>query len=448
MNPLPTLTRRLTPANLNIYFSAACFFSPAVLGSVVSFVFHGGALWSVVLLAAKRRRFNIDPPMLWITAATYIYCAAMVSGSLASGMLRADLPLLLPLATLLFFPISYSTWSITDKLTLARIAVRASAAACVGALALAIVQYYWIGMLRAEGGAGNPIVFATVTCLAAMMCLAGALSGLEEGRMPFVAAALAGVLAILYSGSRLIWVALLVAAVAVFLIYRKKLTRGNIRRSLTIAVASCLLTVAVTFPIVVDRTVVLFKDWDALVTKGDHSTPLGLRVGLWDIGVNAFRETPFIGHGVSASRALIKQGFKDRFGMDQGFNHFHNGFLTALVEAGLLGALALAAVFAIAACYAARVLRCSADPAERFGATMVTVTVVTYLIGGLGGILVGHDILDSTLMVFLVSGTYLACGETVSPIRKHSHSQSAHNHCSACQGTVAFGQAETPRQQS
>jgi O-antigen ligase len=64
------------------------------------------------------------------------------------------------------------------------------------------------------------------------------------------------------------------------------------------------------------------------------------------------------------------------------------------------------------------VLRLSSDPLERFGATMVVVTVITYLIGGLTGILVGHDILDSTLMVFLVSGTYLACGRQVSPTGK------------------------------
>ncbi|TIQ52629.1 MAG: O-antigen ligase family protein, partial [Mesorhizobium sp.] len=70
------------------------------------------------------------------------------------------------------------------------------------------------------------------------------------------------------------------------------------------------------------------------------------------------------------------------------------------VQAGLLGALALAAIFVVAARNAARVLRLSADPLERFGATMIIVTVITYLIGGLTGILVGHDLLDSTLMVF------------------------------------------------
>jgi len=78
----------------------------------------------------------------------------------------------------------------------------------------------------------------------------------------------------------------------------------------------------------------------------------------------------------------------------------------------------LAAIFVVAIRNATRILRISADPLERFGATMIVVTVIIYVIGGLTGILVGHDILDTTLMVLLVSGTYLACGQTLSPIRK------------------------------
>ncbi|MGT2468013.1 hypothetical protein ACVOMV_29200 [Mesorhizobium atlanticum] len=149
-----------------------------MLGSLVSIAFNAGGVWSVMLLAAKRRRFNTDRPMLALTVAIYAYCSAMVLASIVNGTLSADLRLFLPLITFLLFPISYSTWSITEKTTLARIAILASAAACFGALAIAIVQYHWLGT-RAEGGAGNAIVFATVTCLAVMLCLAGALSGIE-----------------------------------------------------------------------------------------------------------------------------------------------------------------------------------------------------------------------------------------------------------------------------
>lgn len=408
--------RHLTAEQVNRYFSVACFFSPPVLGSVVSFVFHGGALWSLALLAAGRRRLNIDGPMLAMSLAMYAYCAAQVVASIVNGTLRSDMTHFLPLVTLLLFPVSYSTWSITDKSDLARLAVQASAAACVGALVLAAVQYHGIGMLRAEGGAGNPIVFATVTCLAAMTCLAAALSGIEKAWKPLCAAALAGVIATVYSGSRMIWVALPITAVSVLAINRKRLTWPEMRRLLVMAAASGLLTTAITFPIVAERTHVLFDDWNSLATKGDHSTPLGLRVGLWEIGLDAFRQAPFFGHGMSASRMIAKQGFKDRFG-NQGLSHFHNGFLTAAVQAGLAGAVALAAIFLVALWNATAVLRSSVDPTERFGATMIVVTVTIYLVGGLAGMLIGHDILDSTLMVFLLSGTYLACGRRIPPLR-------------------------------
>lgn len=404
-----SIKRHFTPSQINIYFSIVCFFSPPVLGSVVSFVFNGGALCSVPLLAVKRRRFNIDRPMLAMTVAIYAYCAAIVLASIVNNTIRADAVYFLPLITLLFFPISYSTWSITEKATLVRIVVLANMAACFGALALAIVQYYWLGM-RAEGGAGNAIVFATVACLSVMICLAGAVSGIERAWKPLILAALAGAVAIVCSGSRIIWLAMLIAGIAVLLINRRKLTGKNSMRLLLIAAGIGLVIVAVGFPIILERTDFLFSDWDALNTKGDHSTALGLRVALWQIGLGAFREMPIFGHGIAASRDLMHQGFQDQFGMDRGFSHFHNGFLTVMVEAGILGAIALAAIFVVAARNAARVLRISTDPLERFGATMIVVTVITYLIGGLTGILVGHDILDSTLMVFLVCGTYLASG--------------------------------------
>ncbi|TRC97511.1 O-antigen ligase family protein [Mesorhizobium sp. WSM4303] len=399
-----------SPSRINIAFSILCFFCPPVLGSAVSFVYNGGGLWSVLLLALKRRRFNIDRPMTAVTVAIYAYCAACVLASIVNNSIARDAPHLAGLITFLFFPVSYATWSITEKATLTRIIVLASAAACFGALLLAIVQYYWLGM-RAEGGAGNAIVFATVTCLSVMMCLAGALSGIEKNKALLACAALAGTVAILYSGSRIIWLAMLVAGIAVLLINRRKLNNRNAIRLLLIAGATVIVIAVVGLPIISERAAFLFSDWDALATKGDHTTALGLRAALWQIGLGAFHDMPIFGHGIAASRDLIKDGFHNQFNMPSvGFSHFHNGFLTALVEAGLLGAITLAAVFVVAARNAAIVLRTSTDAIERFGATMIVVTVITYLIGGLTGILVGHDILDSTLMVFLVSGTYLASG--------------------------------------
>ena len=409
LNRLSSIRQQLTPTRVNICFSILCFFFPPVLGSVVSFVFNGGALASVVLIASGKRRFNADRPMIWLTVAIYAYCAANLVASIVNNSFVRDAPHLIPLVTFLFFPVSYSTWSITHKTTLARIVVLSSMVACFVALLMAVIQQYWVGV-RAEGGAGNPIVFATVLCLAVVVCVAGALSGIERARSPLFYAALAGTIAIIYSGSRIVWLALLIAGIAVLLINRHRLRGRNAVRLLHLLVAVGIVIAAFGFQAISGRVDFLHSDWDEMGTHGNYDTSLGIRVALWDIGLKAFHDMPVFGHGVGASQLLIKQGFHDQFAMDTGFNHFHNGFLTALVQAGILGAATLAAIFVAAAGNAARVLRNSGDPVERFGATMIVIVVITYLTAGMTGILVGHDILDSVLMVFLVCGTYLASG--------------------------------------
>ncbi|WP_214473494.1 O-antigen ligase [Mesorhizobium sp. dw_380] len=419
MNRLSSAKQQLTPSRINIYFSTLCFFFPPVLGSVVSFVFNGGGLWSVLLIASGKRRFNVDPAMMALTIAIYAYCAANLVASIANNAIVRDATHLIPLVTFLFFPLSYSTWSITQKATLVRIIVLSSMAACFVALLLAVFQQYWLGT-RAEGGAGNAIVFAEVLCLAVMVCVAGALSGMERHRIALICAALGGTIAIIYSQTRIVWLALLLAGIAVLLINQHRLTGRNLVRLLLLLVAVVIVIAAVGFQTISGRVEFLRSDWDALAIHGDHTTALGLRVALWDIGLKAFRAMPLFGHGVGATQLLIKQGFQDQFGMDAGFNHFHNGLLTALVQAGILGAVTLAAIFVIAVRNASLVLRNSTDPIERFGATMIVIVVITYLTAGMTGILVGHDILDSVLMIFLVSGTYLASGRQVSVMEDHA----------------------------
>ncbi|MBB6408247.1 O-antigen ligase [Mesorhizobium sangaii] len=347
--------------------------------------------------------------MIWLTVAIYAYCAANLMASIVNNSLARDAPHLIPLVTFLFFPVSYSTWSVTQKATLARTIVLSSMAACFVALLMAVIQQYWMGV-RAEGGAGNPIVFATVVCLAVVVCVAGALSGIERARNPLFYAALAGTIAIIYSGSRIVWLALLIAGIAVLLINHRRLRGRNAVRVLLLLTAVGVVIAAFGFQAISGRVDFLRSDWDALGTHDNYDTSVGIRVALWEIGLKAFHDMPVFGHGVGASQLLIKQGFHDQFAMDTGFNHFHNGFLTALVQAGILGAVTLAAIFVFAAGNAVRVLRNSGDPVERFGATMIVIVVITYLTAGMTGILIGHDILDSVLMVFLVCGTYLASG--------------------------------------
>ena len=71
---------------------------------------------------------------------------------------------------------------------------------------------------------------------------------------------------------------MLIAGIAVLLINRRKLNNRNAIRLLLIAGAVGIVIAVVGFPIISERAAFLLSDWDALTTKGDHTTALGLRV--------------------------------------------------------------------------------------------------------------------------------------------------------------------------
>lgn len=352
--------------------------------------------------------------MILLSIACYAYCAAYIIASIVNGTLFADAPRLLYIITFAFFPFSYSIWSISDKDALRRASLSGSMIACYGALVLATVQHYALGM-RSEGFAGNAIIFATVVCLAVMLCLAGILSGEKKLRIPLVGAMLAGALAIIDSGSRIVWIALPIGCLIICFVYRRELKDAVSKRGMMLIALGGVIIFALGFQVIFSRVDRLIVDWNALEASGHSNTSLGLRFALWDIGFKAFQELPAFGHGATNARVLLESELFDRYGIEKTFTHFHNGFVTVLVEAGLLGTIALAAIFVIAALNACKVLRGSCDPTERYGATMILAAVSTYLVCGMTGILVGHDILDSVLMIFLILGTYLSSGTSLAP---------------------------------
>jgi O-antigen ligase len=163
------------------------------------------------------------------------------------------------------------------------------------------------------------------------------------------------------------------------------------------------------------RIEALVRDWQQISEHGDYDSSLGRRAELWEIGLSAVRESPIVGHGPQSTRVLIHDGF-EKIGLDDVFySHFHNGFLNAWVEAGILGVLALAAIFVTAAWLATSTLAATTDADARLGAVMLIVLVTNYVVNGLAGILVGHDIQDAMLMAFLVVGSYLAAGTSMLP---------------------------------
>ena len=208
------------------------------------------------------------------------------------------------------------------------------------------------------------------------------------------------------------WLALFLSTTAVLWIYRER--RHAFGSALAVTCAALAIGV-VTFAgaqIIPTRVEALAQDWQQLSEYGDYDSSLGRRAELWQIGVAAVRESPMIGHGPQSTKPIIHDGFA-KIGMEVNYSHLHNGFLNAWVEAGIVGALSLAAIFVVAAWLAVRTLATTAAPDARLGAVMLVALVTTYVVNGQVGILVGHDILDAMLMAFLAVGVYLAAGKSM-----------------------------------
>ncbi|QZZ37451.1 O-antigen ligase family protein [Nitratireductor kimnyeongensis] len=346
--------------------------------------------------------------MRWIALLMLVYVAANLVAFLANEPTLDMAYKLLPLSTFLLFPFSYSVWTISDREEVAHALLAGCAIASFGALVLALVQFIFLDM-RAEGGAGNALVFADVASLAGLSCLAGALA--FENRRPFLLsiAFVAAFAAVTLSGSRSVWVLMIVLTLVQLFIFRRfvaSLLKGRI-----LALAGFVIVVAVLASgLILDRFETLWHNVERLTEGGYYNTSVGLRVALWKTGAQLFAESPVFGHGMQNVTALIHQRLLDDFGLKVGFTHFHNGFLTIVVESGIVAGLAIFAMFALIAVLAVRSLKQRQDPLARLGATLLLMLIVVYAGGGSVNLIFGHDILDTVFMMFLVVGLFLSNG--------------------------------------
>ncbi|WP_244423483.1 O-antigen ligase family protein [Nitratireductor aquibiodomus] len=215
--------------------------------------------------------------------------------------------------------------------------------------------------------------------------------------------------AVLLSGSRSIWGVMIVLAVVLLLICRSRvaiLLKGRLLALAGIAI----LIVILASGVIVERFEALWQNMDKLTEGGDYNSSLGLRVAVWKIGLQLVAEDPLFGHGMQNVSALIREGVEQNFGIQVGFTHFHNGFLTILVEGGIVAGLAIIAMFALITVIAVRSLAKAGDRLERLGGAVLLMLAAVYAGGGTVNLIFGHDILDTVFMIFLIIGLFLARG--------------------------------------
>jgi O-antigen ligase len=251
----------------------------------------------------------------------------------------------------------------------------------VGAAVVAYMDFYVHGESRA-GGHNNPIQFGDIAMLFACLLLAGFSWARQHSNLMvavFFLGIMSGIFASLLSGARGGWLALPVAIGCFYI------ANGFYKNKIQMLVCAFVLSgLAVGFYSSQESSFLQMRIQDALSDLHQYTqahnanTSLGIRFTLWQSGLDLVAQRPLLGWGSVENYLAITGDSSDVF---QHFSHFHNEFLDAWVKRGLLGALALLALYLLPALAFYRQLKQSSIHIKPYAWAGLMLVLATLLFG-------------------------------------------------------------------
>ncbi|MDW5378862.1 O-antigen ligase family protein [Halomonas sp. HP20-15] len=267
----------------------------------------------------------------------------------------------------------------------------------VGAGAWAIWQKLLVGVDRATGYT-YVIQFGDISMLMGILCLAGLGWAIIQPRRKtwlglLLLGALGGLLGSLLSGSRGGWVGLPFVLLVLYGAYGALMSR----RVKVALVALCVAGAAVVYTVpqfgVQHRVHGAFEDIAQYMSGEGQTSSVGARFEMWHGAGLLIGERPLLGWGESgyyremnrlAEQGVINERVAERY------THPHNEFLNAFAKQGVVGLLALLALYLVPLKLFARELK-AADMELRSLAVAGTLLPVAYIDFGLTQSLMEHN---------------------------------------------------------
>lgn len=392
-------TEKLLSAG-NIVFFSVCLCCGALFGSGVSVYVIVGIVFGTGHIVLR----NIPLPMSRPIVATALAFASFAAAETLSSFLNSgfghlteqieNLPFLglLPLFALIF----------ADRGQLLAAVEKSAAAAAISAYGLALF------VLPGEGGrtellSGNASVLALLASVLLVINCAAARR--RFGRRPWtsLAGAAASVGLVLATGTRGMLPVIILAPVAVLAAF------GGFswqRLSARAAAAGFIAFIAVgglAYQALMQRAAATRSEITA-IRADRYDTPIGLRLTLWRAGLSIAAENPVFGAGPGNARHLMAERTRALSGAALSSSHFHNAAINELARAGIVGLAALLSMFAVpfALCR-----RAEKDDIAKSGFAVLCGVQCAYLLSGLTGVMLGHDILDAVYLCAVVFSLYL-----------------------------------------
>lgn len=249
---------------------------------------------------------------------------------------------------------------------------------------LGLVDIFILGISRAEA-ADNAVVFGFVAVAITCIVIASyqVLRHQPYGRWLFYGALGMGLVAILFSGSRGSWMAILVVLFMALVFFLDRYPLGK-RLLLALLAVCCLAMLSLSIPQVKKRVDIMVDSITPYV-KGEQQsrfTSLSYRIeswkAAWEIGI----ESPLLGVGPGHFRKSLKSyvGRHPELEGLQLMKHAHNQYMQTFATSGFIGLIALLALLGSHACLFARYLRANYPEQVRSLAFAGLLLVVAYSI--------------------------------------------------------------------
>lgn len=250
----------------------------------------------------------------------------------------------------------------------------------------AFIEVIFPGGEARASGATNPIIYGNLALAMGFMSVAGTTYFLSLGRwylvVPLLALAM-GLTASLLSGTRGGWIAIPLILPLLF----AYTPRGH---RLAILVAAGIVSAGVGAALVADAgvggrvslaTEELTRYFEDPSRYGGTST--GLRFEMWRAALDMFQQRPLLGWGLGdAFHEFLRDGAGDSYHPRViRFSHAHNEILMTLATRGIIGTMALLAVWLIPGYIFVRTLKQGTPAARRLGLAGL-ILVVGYLVFG------------------------------------------------------------------
>ena len=207
---------------------------------------------------------------------------------------------------------------------------------------ITIVQFYSPLGDGMRAGMMNSNIFSDIAVSMLFLSIVQVFNETPKERVITFIAALAGIIAILIASSRGAWLSFLILSIVyIGLIYKSFLQNNNKRKIFLVLLLSIMFGFIGTQTDTnkrISQAITEIQNWHS----GDKSgTSNGLRMQIWNAGLNAAKQSPWVGYGYRNANKVVSEYVTDNKITIASKTHLHNEYLTNLVSAGIIGLLAL-----------------------------------------------------------------------------------------------------------